>query len=184
VRSDQGPKWARRRAPCMEGALLERWLAQCFDETHYTRSRNIAYFLDRLHLASGSQGRRAASLNHAARHDVSFAESTGNGRSRRRSLSVPHCGNAKIMWIKKAVWSRLLKETDNDSKSASTRRLQAGRRGLRDGAQGQQDGPAGRTVRVISCHSSSGCQGWKERLVRGPMIEVAQVPRAYAESYW
>jgi len=29
ARSDQGPKWARRRAPCMEGALLERWLAQC-----------------------------------------------------------------------------------------------------------------------------------------------------------
>jgi hypothetical protein len=53
----------------MEGALLERWLAQCFDETHYTRSRNIAYFLDGLHLASRSQGRPAASLNHAARHD-------------------------------------------------------------------------------------------------------------------
>ena len=28
MRSDRRPKWARRRAP-REGALLERWLAQC-----------------------------------------------------------------------------------------------------------------------------------------------------------
>jgi predicted Zn finger-like uncharacterized protein len=44
VRSDHWPKWACRRAPAKDGALLERWRAQCGKTpSHYTPIDAAAY---------------------------------------------------------------------------------------------------------------------------------------------